>query len=93
MEAINLRRELDGLKDHWSPRVVGRVNEQYIKVAKVKGELTWHMHDDEDEMFLVVYGRLVLQFEARSRSGRGTSMLCPEASYIILWQRRNADWP
>ena len=63
MEAINLRRELEGLKDHWSPRVVGRVNDQYIKVAKVKGEFTWHKHNDEDEMFLVVYGKLVLQFE------------------------------
>jgi mannose-6-phosphate isomerase-like protein (cupin superfamily) len=63
MEAISLRRELDGLEDRWSPHVVRRVNDQYIKVAKVKGEFSWHKHDDEDKMFLVVYGTLVLQFE------------------------------
>ena len=64
MQGINLRRALEDVKEYWSPRVLGQVNDQYIKVAKVKGEFTWHKHDDnEDEMFLVVYGRLVLQFE------------------------------
>jgi mannose-6-phosphate isomerase-like protein (cupin superfamily) len=43
---------------HWK-----RVNDQYVKVAKVQGQLAWHKHDSEDEMFLVVYGRLILQFE------------------------------
>ncbi|CAQ02591.1 cupin [Clavibacter sepedonicus] len=46
---------------HWTPRVVGRVNDQYVEVAKPRGELTWHAHDAEDEMFLVVSGRLRLQ--------------------------------
>ncbi|HEX6773160.1 MAG TPA: cupin domain-containing protein [Acidobacteriaceae bacterium] len=63
MEAVNLRSVLESVTEYWSPRVVGRVNDQYIKVAKVKGELVWHKHDNEDEMFLVVYGRLVLRFE------------------------------
>ncbi len=63
MQGINLRRALADLKEHWSPRVLGQVNDQYIKVVKVKGQFTWHKHDNEDEMFLVVYGRLVLQFE------------------------------
>lgn len=63
MEVTNLRRAVESVKDYWSPRVLGQVNDQYIKVAKVKGEFTWHKHDDEGEMFLVLYGRLVLQFE------------------------------
>lgn len=46
---------------HWTPKVIGRVNDQYIKVAKLLGELVWHAHDDEDEMFLVVYGHLRIQ--------------------------------
>lgn len=54
---------LEQVTDHWSPRVVGRVNDQYVKVAKLLGELVWHAHDDEDEMFLVVYGDLVIQLE------------------------------
>lgn len=53
------------VKEYWSPRVVGRVNDQYIKVAKVKGQFTWHKHEHEDEMFFIVYGRLRLQFEDR----------------------------
>lgn len=52
--------------DYWSPRVVAQVNDQYVKVAKVKGEFTWHQHDHEDELFLVIYGRLVIQFDDRN---------------------------
>jgi mannose-6-phosphate isomerase-like protein (cupin superfamily) len=63
MQVINLRQALEDVKEYWSPRVLGQVNDQYIKVAKLKGEFTWHKHDNEDELFLVVYGRLVLQFE------------------------------
>ncbi|MGI3903911.1 MAG: cupin domain-containing protein [Janthinobacterium lividum] len=61
--AIDLRAALDGVVEHWSPRVVGRVNDQYVKVAKLLGELAWHKHDDEDEMFIVLFGRLRIQFE------------------------------
>ncbi|WP_172195821.1 cupin domain-containing protein [Saccharibacillus qingshengii] len=62
---VTIREELDKLKEHWSPRVIGKVNNQYIKVAKVQGELVWHKHDDEDEMFLIVYGQLLIQMEDR----------------------------
>jgi len=55
--------ELAKVSEYWSPRVIGRVNDQYIKVAKLKGELLWHEHANEDEMFLVVYGTLTIQFE------------------------------
>ena len=63
MESINLDRAFIGIRDYWSPKVVARVNDQYVKVAKRKGELAWHMHRDEDEMFQVIRGRLVIQFE------------------------------
>ena len=61
--ATNLAAHFARIADHWSPRVIGRVNDQYVKFAKVKGELTWHAHDAEDELFLVIRGRLRLQFE------------------------------
>lgn len=51
------------LDEHWSPRVVGRVNDQYVKVARLLGDFVWHAHDDEDELFWVVRGELVLEFE------------------------------
>lgn len=60
---VDLRAAAEGLAEHWSPRVVGRVNDQYVKVAKVLGELAWHRHEDEDELFLVLRGRLRIQFE------------------------------
>ncbi|GAA3559285.1 cupin domain-containing protein [Microlunatus spumicola] len=63
--ATSIADELSQVSDHWSPRVVARVNDQYVKVAKLLGELVWHAHPDEDEMFLVVKGRLRIQLEDR----------------------------
>ena len=60
---MNIEQQFVDVHDFWSPRVIGRVNDQYVKIAKLKGEFTWHKHDDEDEMFLVVKGRLKIQFE------------------------------
>ena len=63
LEPTRIRDELDQVAQHWTPRVVGRVNDQYVKVAKLLGELVWHAHDGEDEMFLIVYGNLRIQLE------------------------------
>lgn len=63
MKPVNFLNELEAVTDHWSPRVVGRVNDQYVKVAKVKDRLAWHKHDDEDELFYIVKGRLVIEYE------------------------------
>ena len=51
------------LTDYWSPRVVGEVDDSYIKVAKVHGSLCWHSHDDEDELFLILQGHLRIELE------------------------------
>lgn len=58
-----LARQFARVTELWSPKVIARVNDQYVKIARVQGEFTWHAHADEDELFLVVRGRLVLQFE------------------------------
>lgn len=63
LDPTRIADELALVTSHWTPRVVGRVNDQYVKVAKLLGELVWHAHDDEDEMFLVIYGHLVIQLE------------------------------
>ena len=62
--SINLEAAFEGLTDLWSPKVIARVNDQYIKVAKLRGEFIWHKHDAEDELFQVVRGRLRIHFEA-----------------------------
>jgi quercetin dioxygenase-like cupin family protein len=78
VQATNYEDVLSKIRDHWSPKVVGRVNDQYIKVAKLKGQLAWHKHDDEDELFQVVKGRLVIQFE----EGREVVLL-PGEFYVV----------
>ena len=61
----NIESALAKVSQYWSPQVIGQVNDQYIKVAKLKGELMWHSHTDEDELFMVVYGTLKIQLEDR----------------------------
>lgn len=66
LNPVNFTEALKNVTEHWSPKVLGRVNDQYIKVAKVKGQLVWHKHDHEDEMFLVVYGKLKIELKDRA---------------------------
>jgi mannose-6-phosphate isomerase-like protein (cupin superfamily) len=61
--SVNLSRSCSDLVDHWSPKVVGRVNNQYVKVAKLLGQLAWQKH--EDEMFQVLKGVLRIQVEGK----------------------------
>ena len=63
--SMNLRRMAAELTEYWSPRVVGQVNDQYVKVAKVKGDFAWHKHDAEDELFLILEGKLTIEYEDR----------------------------
>lgn len=63
MEVINLHQKFSLFKDHWSPKVIGELNGQQIKIAKVKGEFVWHNHRDEDEMFLIIKGKLKIELE------------------------------
>ena len=52
------------LTEYWSPRVVAEVDDSYVKVAKVKGTLAWHAHDDEDELFFILKGKLKIEMES-----------------------------
>lgn len=61
--AVNVDRALSEVGEHWSPRVIARVNDSYVKAVKVLGHLTWHKHDQEDELFFVVRGRMRIEYE------------------------------
>jgi mannose-6-phosphate isomerase-like protein (cupin superfamily) len=65
MDKISLSEKFDLVTEYWSPRVVGDLNGQHVKIAKFKGEFIWHRHDAEDEMFLVVKGRLAIHLRDR----------------------------
>lgn len=60
---VSPRQVATSLTEFWSPRVIGEVDDAYIKVAKVHGSLAWHSHDNEDELFLVLKGRLRIELE------------------------------
>jgi len=61
---MNLRSELDRVEKYFSPRIIGEVNDQYIKVAKVKGQdIPWHNHENEAELFYIVEGKLRMEIE------------------------------
>ena len=77
MQKVNIAEKLAQIDAYWTPSIAGSLNGQHVKLAKLKGEFVWHRHDDADEMFLVVSGRLQL----RMRDGDVT--LEPGEFYIV----------
>jgi mannose-6-phosphate isomerase-like protein (cupin superfamily) len=61
IEKVNLAQKLALFTETWSPKIVGALNDAYVKVVKLRGEFVWHHHADEDEMFLVIKGRLLMR--------------------------------
>jgi mannose-6-phosphate isomerase-like protein (cupin superfamily) len=66
-EPVNLRDKFGLFSDYWSPKIVGELNDSLVKAVKLKGEFVWHHHEAEDELFLVVDGRLRIQFRGGHR--------------------------
>jgi len=60
-EAVDITEKLSLFSEHWSPKVLARLNDYEIKVVKAKGEFVWHTHDDTDELFIVIAGELTIQ--------------------------------
>jgi mannose-6-phosphate isomerase-like protein (cupin superfamily) len=75
MKKINISQKLSQFKDHWNPRIIGELNNQHVKLAKLKGEFIWHKHDDEDEMFLVLKGTLKIEFRDRTETIQENEMI------------------
>lgn len=61
MRKVNLKEKFKLINTHWNPKLVGELNGQSIKLAKIKGEFIWHTHENEDEFFLVVKGHLAIR--------------------------------
>ncbi len=59
---INLEHKFSKFSEYWHPYIIGELNENYVKIAKVKGDLVWHKHDNEDELFVVLQGTLMMDF-------------------------------
>jgi mannose-6-phosphate isomerase-like protein (cupin superfamily) len=65
MEKVGLTDKFRLFQDHWHPRIVGELNDSYLKLVKLKGEFVWHCHEAEDELFLVVKGKLLIRLRDR----------------------------
>jgi len=63
MNKVNISEKLEQINDYWNPRIAGELNNQQIRLVKIKGDFPFHKHDDEDEMFLVIKGTLKLDFK------------------------------
>lgn len=77
-ETVDLETAFATLRDHWSPSIVAQVNDQYVKVAKLLGQLVWHSHEHEDELFYVVRGRLRIEYQ-----GGRTVELGPGSMHVV----------
>jgi mannose-6-phosphate isomerase-like protein (cupin superfamily) len=100
MSVVKLQKAAADLAEYWSPRVVAEVDDSYVKVAKVKGSLAWHTHEREDEMFLVLKGRLRIEMEQETvelREGemfvvpKGTrhNPVAEEECHVLLIERKS----
>ena len=77
MQKVNIEEKLSLFNDHWSPKIVGELNGQHVKLVKLKGEFVWHHHDDEDELFYVLKGELHMEF-------RDKTVIVQENEFIIV---------
>lgn len=94
---VNLAEKLMRFDERWSPRIVGELNGQHVKLAKFEGEFVWHRHEDEDELFLVIEGRLDLELrDGTLRLERGEFAIVPrgvehrpvalEETHVLLFE-------
>lgn len=77
MGKVNLEQKLSLFSDHWNPKIVGELNGQHVKLAKLKGEFIWHKHDKEDELFFVIKGILKMEY-------RDKTVIINENEFLIV---------
>lgn len=77
MNPINLQEKFAQFSEHWSPKIVGELNGQHVKLAKFQGEFVWHKHENEDELFFVVQGSFSMEY-------RDKNVLVKEGEFLIV---------
>lgn len=77
METVNLQEKFGKFSEYWKPKIVGELNDSYVKAVKFKGDFVWHHHDHEDELFLVVKGTMRMKFREREE-------LVREGEFIVV---------
>ena len=77
MKVVDLKEKFSLFNEFWSPKIAGELNGQYVKLAKLKGEFVWHMHDNDDELFMVVKGSLTIKL-------RDQDIVLTEGQFFII---------
>src|SRR5436309_7099676 len=77
MEKVNLSQKFSLFSDYWSPKIAGDINDSHVKLVKLKGEFVWHHHEQEDELFLVVKGKLLIKL-------RDQDISLDEGEFVII---------
>jgi mannose-6-phosphate isomerase-like protein (cupin superfamily) len=76
---VNIGEKFELIKEYWTPKIIAELNGQYVKLAKIKDELIWHNHQDEDEMFIVFKGTLVMDFRDKTtETKQGEILIIPK---------------
>ena len=84
MDKINLNEKLALINEHWKPHVVGDLNNQQVKLVKFQGPFTWHHHDHEDELFLVVKGRFRMEYREGESSAPAQELWLEPGELVIV---------
>jgi mannose-6-phosphate isomerase-like protein (cupin superfamily) len=82
MQKVNLDEKLTSFRDHWSPKIVGELNGQQVKLVKFQGEFVWHHHEQEDELFLVVRGSFRMDY--RDDGGAEKALEVGQGEFVIV---------
>ncbi|HKL12370.1 MAG TPA: cupin domain-containing protein [Halanaerobiales bacterium] len=77
MNKINLQGKYDLIDEHWDPKIIGEVNNMYVKLAKIKGEFEFHTHQDEDELFYIFKGQITMKY-------RNSEEIIKEGEMVIV---------
>jgi mannose-6-phosphate isomerase-like protein (cupin superfamily) len=77
ISAVSLKDKLESFQDRWSPKIVGELNESFVKLVKLQGEFVWHHHENEDELFLVLKGNLLIKL-------RDQDIRLKEGEFVII---------
>ena len=97
LEKVNLSEKFSLFKEHWSPKIAGEVNDSYVKLVKFQGHFVWHKHEEEDELFLVVRGEIVIKLrDGDVRLSEGEFVIIPrgvehkpvaeEEAHVLLFE-------
>jgi mannose-6-phosphate isomerase-like protein (cupin superfamily) len=81
MNKINLQQKLSLIDEYWDPRIASELNGQYVKLVKFLGPFTWHLHENEDELFMVVKGRFKMEY--REEGGERSTWI-EEGEIIVI---------